>query len=119
MWASVAVGVVLLAAGASKVRDRGWPAAAERFGAPAWAVPVLPWLELALGAALIVQLGGRWVAGAAGAALAGFTVVVVRRVVAGDAVPCACFGVRADRPVGWGTVARNAVLVGLAVVGAL
>jgi uncharacterized membrane protein YphA (DoxX/SURF4 family) len=119
VWARLAVGVVLLIAGAAKVRDPHWPAVAKRFGAPAWAVPALPWVELGLGAALVVQLGGRWPAVAAALLLAAFTVVVVRRVAVGDTVPCACFGVRADRPVGWATVARNGLLLVLAVVGAL
>ena len=119
MWARVAVGLVLLVAGASKLRDPGWPPSARRFGAHAWTVPVLPWVELVLGGLLVARVGGRWTAAAAAGLLAVFLVVVWRRVAAGDETPCACFGRASTAPMTVRTVARNAVLVGLAVVGAL
>ena len=53
------------------------------------------------------------------ALLAGFTVFlhdVIRR---GVAAPCRCFGAASDRPVGWGHLVRNGLLLVLALIAAL
>jgi uncharacterized membrane protein YphA (DoxX/SURF4 family) len=113
------VGLVLLVAGAMKARDRSWPDAARRFGLPRPAAIALPWLEVVLGALLVAQYGGRATALAALALLVAFTAVVVRHVARGDEVPCACFGALSTSAVSTRTIARNAVLVALAAVGAL
>lgn len=109
MWARVVVGAVLLVAGAAKLADR----------TPRRVSPLVPWAELVLGALLVVGLGDRWPSVAAAALFAAFTVVVLRRLRAGDTAPCGCFGELSRRPVGVGTVVRNVVLTALAVVGAL
>ncbi|MDP9388675.1 MAG: DoxX family membrane protein, partial [Actinomycetota bacterium] len=58
--ARVAVGVVLLVAGAAKLRQPAWPATARAFGAPPWLVPALPWVEVVLGALLVAGVGLPW-----------------------------------------------------------
>jgi uncharacterized membrane protein YphA (DoxX/SURF4 family) len=113
------VGLVLLAAGALKARDRRWPETAARFGLPRAGAVVLPWLEVVVGALLIAQFGGRATALAALVLLVAFTAVVARRVARHDDVPCACFGALSSAPVTIRTVARNLVLVALAAVGVL
>lgn len=117
--ARVVVGLVLLAAGALKARDQGWPTDAARFGLPRPAAVVLPWVEVVVGALLVAQFGGRWTAAAALALLVAFTVAVASKVASGDAVPCACFGSFGHAPVSTRTLARNLVLIALAVVGAV
>jgi uncharacterized membrane protein YphA (DoxX/SURF4 family) len=113
------VGLVLLAAGALKARDRSWPDTAQRFGLPRPAAVALPWFEVAIGALLVAQFGGRMTALAALVLLVAFTAAVVRRVAHHDDAPCACFGSLTTAPVTHRTVARNLVLVALAAVGAL
>ena len=114
--ARVVVGLVFLVSGALKVRNKEWPAAAAQFGTPRVLVPVLPWAEIVLGALLVAQLGGRWVALAALVLLLGFTAAVVAQLARGNAVPCACFGAASTRPVDRVTVARNLALCGLTLV---
>ncbi|HVM01110.1 MAG TPA: MauE/DoxX family redox-associated membrane protein, partial [Acidimicrobiales bacterium] len=114
MTAAVALGVVLLVAGASKLRRPAWPAAAAAFGAPPWLAPVLPWAEIGLGALLAAGVGHPWTALAAGALLAAFTAAVALRLARGEAVPCGCFGEASPAPVGPATLARNGVLLALA-----
>lgn len=109
MWARIVVGVVLLLAGTAKLADRS-----HRTGPRA-----VPWIELLLGALLVVGVGGRWTALPAAALLAGFTMVVWRRLRAGDTAPCGCFGELSRRPVSAATVLRNVVLLALAVAGML
>jgi hypothetical protein len=113
----VAVGTVLLLAGAFKLGQRAWPRAAADFGAPRWVIAVLPWAELVLGGLLMAQVGGRWTAGAACLLLAVFTVAVAVRLRLGDQVPCGCLGESSAEPVGRDTLVRNIVLTALAALG--
>lgn len=109
MWARVLVGVVLLVAGVAKLADRS----------PRRTSPLVPGVELTLGALLAAGVGGRWPAVPAAALFAVFTVVVLRRIRAGDTTPCGCFGELSRRPVGVGALLRNVGLLALAVVGVL
>lgn len=85
-------------------------------GAPRAVIPVLPWFELALGGLLIAQVASRAVGAVAFGLLVAFTVLIVRRLRAGQHPPCACFGAWSAQPLGWGHVARNAALMVLAIV---
>ncbi|MDQ3679766.1 MAG: hypothetical protein M3378_04325 [Actinomycetota bacterium] len=115
----VAVGTVLLLAGAFKLGQRAWPTAAAEFGAPRWVVGGLPWVELVLGGLLMAQVGGRWTAGAACALLALFTVAVALRLRDAERVPCGCLGETSPEPVGVDTLVRNLVLTAMAGAGAV
>ena len=117
--ARVIVGLVLLAAGALKLAGRSWTAEAAGFGTPPWLAPVVPWFELVLGALLVVGVGMPLTAWVAAGLFAVFTVLVAVRVAQGSTAPCACFGTLSADRVGPSTVARNAVLLALAVVAAL
>jgi hypothetical protein len=115
--ASAALGVAFVFAGGAKLAaGRAWPAQAAALGAPAWTVPLLPWVELVLGALAIVQLGRCVVAVALLALLAAFSALIVLRLREGRRPPCACFGSWSAQPLGWQHLARNAVLAALAVV---
>ena len=117
--AGIVVGVVLLLSGAAKVAaGPRWAAQAEALAAPAIAVPVVPWLEVALGALLVSGVYRTVVALAAAALLTVFTVLLVARLVEGRRPPCACFGALSTRPVGPGSVVRNVVLIALALIAA-
>jgi len=111
MAAAVFVGLVLLVAGAAKLRQPQWPATAAAFGAPRRLAAVIPWVEVAVGALLVTSAGLPWTALAAAGLLTAFTVMVALRLVLGQAVPCGCFGETSPRPVGLDTLARNAVLL--------
>ncbi|MFK7918058.1 MAG: MauE/DoxX family redox-associated membrane protein [Ilumatobacter sp.] len=114
--AAVLLGAAFVVAGASKLAARdSWPVQARGLGAPAWTVPLVPWTELTIGALLVVQLWRPVMAVAAALLLVVFTALLVAKIAAGERPPCACFGAWSARPIGWGHVARNAVLLGLAV----
>ena len=48
--------------------------------------------------------------------LVAFTALIVRRLAQGQHPPCACFGAWSAKPLGWSHVARNVVLMVIAVV---
>ena len=55
--ASVLLGAAFLVAGGSKIAaGPQWPVQAAGLGAPRIVVPVLPWVELVIGALLVVQV---------------------------------------------------------------
>ena len=113
--ASVVLGLAMLAAGAAKLASRRWPADARGLGTPTWAVPLVPWVELVLGALLVVGVVRPLVAIATAVLLAAFTALLSARLARGERPPCACFGRLSTRPISWWSVARNLVLIALAV----
>jgi uncharacterized membrane protein YphA (DoxX/SURF4 family) len=115
--ASIVVGLAFVLAGASKLAaGDGWAAQAEGLGAPLVTVRIVPWFELALGAALIAQLVEPFPAIVAIALLLVFTALIVRRLLEGRRPPCACFGAWSEKPIGAGHLARNSLLLLLAVL---
>jgi len=114
--AAVVLGIVLLVAGIAKRADRGWPQDAAALGTPAWAIPVLPWFEMLLGAVLVSGLVRPAAAALAGVVLIAFTGLVVLNLARGRRPPCACFGASSRRPIGPGSLVRNVVLLALALI---
>ena len=115
--ASIVIGLAFVLAGASKLAlGRAWPEQARGFGTPAWAAVVVPWVELAIGAALVTQLAEPIAALAAIGILLLFTALIVRHLVAGRAPECACFGAWSAKPIGTGHLVRNTVLLTVAVL---
>jgi peroxiredoxin/uncharacterized membrane protein YphA (DoxX/SURF4 family) len=113
----VLAGVFALA-GVGKLADRrGAERALTEFGLPeVVGIPLaraLPVAELAVAAALV--WGGASRLGAAGALvlLGAFSVAVAANLTWGRTPDCHCFGQMHSRPIGAGTLARNAVLGGL------
>lgn len=117
--AAVVVGGVLLLAAISKLaRPQLWRAQSAGLGVP-WTVAVLvPFVELSLGALLLVQLQRQVVAWAAAVLFVAFSALLARRLAQGQHPPCACFGSLSSKPIGPGQLARNAVFVALAVLAA-
>lgn len=115
--AAVALGLVFLVAGGSKLAaGPAWPEQASGLGAPAFLVPAVPWVELVVGALLIVQIAPIATVIAALAVLVSFTVLIVARLVQGRHPPCACFGAWSAKPLGWGHVVRNLAFIAIGVV---
>jgi hypothetical protein len=120
-WAAaIALGVVLLLSGALKLTGwRVWRAQARELAVPDAIVIGIPVLELVIGVLLVVDVGRPVTAVVAAVLLTGFTAVLVRLLLDGQRPPCACFGALSRRPIGWGSVVRNGVLLALAIVAAL
>lgn len=76
--------------------------------------PALPWAELAV--VLLMLMPGAAVAGAGLALvlLAVFTAAILGALLRGKRPNCNCFGHASDKPIGWNTAARNAMLLALA-----
>lgn len=116
---AVLLGGAMLAAGAAKVVSRGqWPAQALQMGAPKWVIPILPPVELVIGAGLIVGTGDirRSAAIASAVLLAAFSLQIARILRRGHRPMCACFGSWSARPLGARHLGRNLGLGLLAVV---
>jgi uncharacterized membrane protein YphA (DoxX/SURF4 family) len=115
--ASVLLGLVFLVSGGAKIAaGPAWPEQAVGLGAPSVVVPVLPWVEIVLGAILVMQLAPVVAAVAALLLLAAFTMLIVRRLSQGRHPPCACFGSWSARPLGAGHVTRNVAFMVLGVL---
>jgi hypothetical protein len=112
--AGAVAGGLLVLAGILKLASPLWPEQARRLGAPRWAVPVVPWLEVVLGALLAAGVARPWSALAAVALLLVFSGLLALRLVQKRPAPCACFGRLSGRPVTWWSVVRNLALIGLA-----
>ena len=119
MAACVGVGLVLLFAGAAKLRQPAWMATAQSFGVPRWIAGVLPWVEIAVGALLATVVGLPFTALAGGALVFGFTGLIGLRLYYRQPAPCGCFGETSPRPIGLDTLVRNLVLLAATVAAAL
>jgi uncharacterized membrane protein YphA (DoxX/SURF4 family) len=113
--ASAALGAVFLVSGVLKVSaPQQWRAQSAGLGVARPIAAVVPFAEVVVGALLVTQIARRVVALAAAALLVAFTTLLVLRLVQGRRPPCACFGAWTNKPIGWGNVVRNAVLLALA-----
>jgi len=118
--AAVVVAAVLLLAGVLKLaRPAEWRAQAAGLGVPAVVANVVPFVEIGLGAALVVQWQRHLLAWAAAALFGAFSVLLVVRLAQGKRPPCACFGALSSRPIGAAHLARNAVFIAVAVLAAI
>jgi len=115
--ASVILGGVMCVAGGSKIAmGNRWPVEAQALGAPKSIAPIVPWIEIALGALLIVQLKPEVVGALSLALLVAFTLLIMRQLQNGHRPVCACFGSWSSKPLSWQDVARNAGFIALAVI---
>jgi uncharacterized membrane protein YphA (DoxX/SURF4 family) len=112
---TVVLGLVFVVAGGSKIAaGPDWPVQAAGLGAPRWVIPFVPWVEIVVGAALVVQVARRPAALVALAILLVFTTLLAIRLREGKRPPCACFGAWSAKPLGPGHLARNAALITVA-----
>ncbi|HUP84209.1 MAG TPA: MauE/DoxX family redox-associated membrane protein [Acidimicrobiales bacterium] len=119
--AAIVLAAVFAWAAVTKLRTQAETAASFRgllLPVPTALARGLPLIELGVAAGLVVAPSpASWMALAL---LAAFSIVIVRAIVAGSTVPCACFGGGASRgdarPLSTIELVRNAGLGGLAVV---
>lgn len=117
--AAVVVAGVLLVAGVLKLAQvANWRAQAAGLGVPALVATALPFVEIALGAALLVQWQRHAVAWAAVALFVAFTALLGLRLAQGQRPPCACFGALSARPIGAVHMARNVGFIAIGVLAA-
>ena len=115
--ASLLLGVAFVVAGGSKIAaGTQWPIQARDLRAPSLVIPALPWIEIVVGAMLIVQVGKPVPALIALGLLVAFTALIVRLLQLGRRPACACFGAWSAKPIGSGHLARNGALMALAVI---
>lgn len=121
----VAIGLVFVVAGLAKI-GHATEFAAQIAGFRLLPQPViapmalvLPFLELLLGGYLVVGLFTRASAWTAAALFALFDAAIASAVVRGMTVSCGCFGPNDTTVTTWPEVARDAVLVVIAIVVAL
>ena len=115
-WMSATVGVIFIFAGVQKFIAREmWPAQAKRLGAPSFAIPTVPYIEIGLGSLLIAGWLVNAVLIASIVALSSFTVLLALRLAAGDRPPCACLSFRSTRPIGWSNIVRNLLMLAILV----
>lgn len=110
----VALSGIFGVAGVTKLLDlKGTREAVKNFGAPQWLVPavaiVLPIVELAIALGLLFV--STTIASSLGAifVLALFVIAIGVNLAQGRTPDCHCFGQLYSRPLGWPTLARNAV----------
>jgi uncharacterized membrane protein YphA (DoxX/SURF4 family) len=114
--ARLLLAAVFAVAAASKLtRRERFGLTLEAFGVPGPFLTPGVWLialmELALSALFVPPSTGRAAALAAAALTAVFTAVVARTLASGKRPDCGCFGFLSEAPIGWTTLARNAVLI--------
>lgn len=118
--AAVGVAAVLLVAGVTKVAEPGeWRSQSSGLGVRWWLARLVPFVELVLGALLLVQVQRHVVAWCAVVLFAAFTALLVVRLAQGRRPPCACFGSLSAQPIGPMHVVRNGVFIVLAVLAAV
>ena len=114
------VAAVLLVAGVLKLaRPNEWRTQAAGLGVPVVVAAVVPFVEIGLGATLLVQWRRHIVAWIAVALFVAFTALLGLRLAQGQRPPCACFGSLSSRPIGAPTIVRNAVFLAIAVLAAI
>ncbi len=117
--ASTLLSVVFLVAGASKIATRHrWVSQAAELAIPTPVAVAVPWCELGLGAVLVVRVVPVAASAVAIAVLVAFTAMIAWQMRRPDRPPCACFGSWSTRPLSARDIARNALLIGVALVAA-
>ena len=112
--AAVVLAAVFAVAASAKLRDpAGTTRSFRTLGLPGSLGRVVPVVELAVAAGLLVVPA--WAAIAALALLAGFTTFLVLGIKRGVTVPCNCFGSTSRAPLSGRDLARNAALEAAAV----
>jgi hypothetical protein len=115
--AAIVLGAAFLLAGGAKIAaGPSWPVQAAALGAPSAAVPIVPWMEIGVGALLCAQIARPVVGAIAAVMLVAFSALLAMRLTKGQHPPCACFGSWSAKPLSWKHLARNAVLLAFAVV---
>jgi uncharacterized membrane protein YphA (DoxX/SURF4 family) len=114
---SIALGAVMCLAGGSKLRmGRAWREQARGMGAPIWTAPFVPWVEILLGALLVVQVWTSLFAFLAVVLLTAFTLLIMMNLSQDKHPVCACFGAWSAGPLSTKHVMRNGVLIAIGAI---
>jgi uncharacterized membrane protein YphA (DoxX/SURF4 family) len=118
--AAVVVAGVLLVSGIAKLASpREWRTQSAGLGVSRPIAEIVPYVELVIGALLLVQWQRHLVAWFAVGLLCAFTVLIAVRLAQGQRPPCACFGSWSSRPIGVGHLVRNVVFIAVGVLAAV
>jgi uncharacterized membrane protein YphA (DoxX/SURF4 family) len=118
--AAIAVAAVFLLSGIAKLAStREWQAQSAGLGVPWPVARLVPYVEVTLGALLLVQWQRHAVAWCAVALLGSFTALIGWQLAHGRRPPCACFGSWSSKPIGHGHLARNGIFIAVAVAAAV
>lgn len=110
--AGAIAGGALVVAGASKLAaGPAWPVQAAGLGVRGPVVVLVPWFELIVGSLTAFRVAVPWPAVAAALLLLVFTGLIVRLLTQGKHPPCACFGAWSAKPLGFGHLVRNGLLL--------
>ena len=117
--ARFAIAVVFATAGIAKLRDaKGTMEMLRAFGVPILAQPMLgrclPVIELVLALALLPSVSAQLSGGAAALLLTTFTGFIAAQLALGRHPDCRCFGAASATPIDTRTLARNIVLLAVA-----
>jgi uncharacterized membrane protein YphA (DoxX/SURF4 family) len=118
--AAIVVAVVFLLAAVTKLaRPAVWRGQAADLRVPAPVAAVVPFVEVVIGALLLVQFQRQFVAWCAVVVLVSFTALLAVRLAQGERPPCACFGSWSAQPIGARTIVRNLGFIAVAVAAAV
>jgi uncharacterized membrane protein YphA (DoxX/SURF4 family) len=118
--AALVIAAVLLVSGVAKLAGQAtWRTQSTGLGVPWPVARVVPYVEVVLGALLLVQWQRALVAWCAVTLLTAFTALIAVRLAQGSRPPCACFGSFSTRPIGPSTLVRNGALIAVAVAAAV
>ena len=113
------VGALIAVAGATKATDyKQWMKDARAQHVWPAVAAVLPFVELLLGALLVVLAPSPVVLGAATLLLLVFTAFLIAQIASKSTVPCACFGSKSTRPPSRRDVLRNIAMIALLFIAA-
>lgn len=115
--ASLVLGAVFIVSAVTKLVDvAGWLRQAAGLAVPVAVAGVVPFVELAVGAATATQLAAPLPAAVALGLLVAFTALIGWNLMRGRHPPCACFGATSTTPISWRHIARNTVFMAVAVI---
>jgi thiol-disulfide isomerase/thioredoxin len=120
----MALVVVFLLSSAFKFADlRGFRRTLTNFGVPEAGLALLAWFiaitELSIATGLLAAHSAGIAAMAAIGLLTVFMIAIALNMAAGKRPDCHCFGQLHSKPIGWPTLTRNSIFVGMATVVAL
>jgi len=118
LGAGVVGAVFVFAAVAKFFMGSNWLLQARDLGVPRALMVFVPWVEFAVGVALLGRVVPMLTYSLAALLLVAFTALIVSKLLRGQHPQCACFGRRSSKPIGWSNVTRNLVLIALIVVAA-
>jgi len=117
LTASILLGLTFVVAGGAKIAaGPAWPVHVRDLGVPMFVAPLLPWIELSIGAALVARLAEPFAAWSAIGLTVAFTALIARRLSQGRRPVCACFGAWSAKPIGGRHLIRNAAMLSLGVL---